>query len=450
MTNSARKILYPVCTLLVALLASLVADPLEAMDNPERVTVIRASRVITGTGEILTPGEVVIDEGKITLVGSQLDIPENARIIEATGQTLMAGMILARTQHGLKGLSRNGTNCDWSPMAQLVEDEMPWQDFLEAGFVAVALVPSGSGFPGHSVVIFTSPESTDRVIKDGAYLPLNGNSSTSLHSTISRSFDNARGEIEKVDKAREKWEKEQEEAKKKADKEDKKDGDEKKDDPKKDDPKKDDPKEDEPKEFKPPEMNASLVPLVKILQEQEEALPIIFDVRTPGLVLHFDEAISSVKELKERDPFDIFILPGARNGAFHEVVERLGERSATVLIPPRLSSLPDTYIRYSVPVALSRAGCTIISLPLNDDAASMRALPGMLSELVRFGLSEEDAIASVTLHPAKLLGIDDRMGTVEAGKEPHFVLFDTDPLVPGARVMKTIIGGKVVWDREDQ
>lgn len=424
----------------VILVAAMLGDALLASDNPERVTVIRASHVITGTGEILTPGEVVIDEGKISLVGTQLEIPENARIIDATGQTLMAGMILARTRHGLKGLTRNGTYCDWSPMTQLVEDEMPWQEFLECGFVAAALVPSGSGFPGHSVVVHTSPESTDRVIKEGAYLPLNGVSSTSLHSTITRSFDNARGEIEKVDKAREKWDKEQEEAKKKSEEEAKKGEGEKKEDGKKE----------EPKEFKPPEMKPSLVPLVEILQEKEEALPIVFDVRTPGLVLHFDEAMSSVKEFKERDPFSIFILPGARNGAFHEVVERLGERGATVLIPPRLSSLPDTYVRFSVPVALSRAGCTIVSLPINDDLTSMRALPRMLSELVRLGLSEEDAIASVTLNPAKLLGLGDRMGTVEAGKEPHFVLFDTHPLAAGARVMKTIIAGEVVWDREDR
>ncbi|MGE4631700.1 MAG: amidohydrolase family protein [Planctomycetota bacterium] len=424
----------------VILVAAMLGDALLASDNPERVTVIRASHVITGTGEILTPGDVVIDEGKISLVGTQLEIPENARIIDATGQTLMAGMILARTRHGLKGLTRNGTYCDWSPMTQLVEDEMPWQEFLECGFVAAALVPSGSGFPGHSVVVHTSPESTDRVIKEGAYLPLNGVSSTSLHSTITRSFDNARGEIEKVDKAREKWDKEQEEAKKKSEEEAKKGEGEKKEDGKKE----------EPKEFKPPEMKPSLVPLVEILQEKEEALPIVFDVRTPGLVLHFDEAMSSVKEFKERDPFSIFILPGASNGAFHEVVERLGERGATVLIPPRLSALPDTYVRFSVPVALSRAGCTIVSLPINDDLTSMRALPRMLSELVRLGLSEEDAIASVTLNPAKLLGLGDRMGTVEAGKEPHFVLFDTHPLAAGARVMKTIIAGEVVWDREDR
>ncbi|NRA75876.1 MAG: amidohydrolase family protein [Planctomycetes bacterium] len=437
MKSSPGKLLLLGCGVL---LVTMLGDALLASDNPERVTVIRASRVITGTGEILTPGEVVIDEGKISLVGAQLEIPDNARIIDARGQTLMAGMILARTRHGLKGLTRNGTYCDWSPMTQLVEDEMPWQEFLECGFVAAALVPSGSGFPGHSVVVHTSPESTDRVIKEGAYLPLNGVSSTSLHSTIARSFASARGEIEKVDKAREKWEKEQEEAKKKSEEEAKKGEGEKKEDGKKE----------EPKEFKPPEMNPALVPLVEILQEKEEALPIIFDVRTPGLVLHFDEAMSSVKEFKERDPFSIFILPGASNGAFHEVVERLGERGATVLIPPRLSALPDTYIRFSVPVALSRAGCTIVSLPINDDFTSMRALPRMLSELVRFGLSEEDAIASVTLNPARLLGLGDRMGTVEAGKEPHFVLFDTHPLAPGARVMKTIIDGEVVWDREDR
>lgn len=431
---------FSIVFLLVVVFLTLACGFVEAYDQPERVTVVRAARVITGTGEILSPGEVVIDEGKITLVGTQLEIPDNARIIEARGQTLMAGMILARTRHGLQSLSRNGTFCDWSPLSQLVEDEMPWEDFLETGFVAAALVPSGSGFPGHSVVVDTAPESHNRILKDGAYLPLNGLSTTGLYGTISRSFDSARGEIEKVKKAREQWDKEQEEAKKKAEEEAKKDQGKSEDKAKKE----------PPKEFEPPAMNPSLVPLVDILKEEKAALPIVFDVRTPGLVLHFVEAMSQVEEFKERDPMGVFILPGASNGAFHEVIEKLGERKATVMIPPRLSAFPDTYNRINVPVALSRAGCTIVSLPLADNVSSMRALPGMLAELVRFGLSEEDAISSVTLQPAKVLGLDDRMGTVEAGKDAHFVLFDSDPLVPGARVMKTIIGGEVVWDREDR
>ena len=120
----ARKARPLHATLLLAVLLVAVGPLVNAQNSVERVTVIRASRVITGTGEILTPGEVVIDEGKITLVGNQLEVPDDAVVIDATGQTLMAGMILARTRHGLNNLSRNGTYCDWTPMTQLVEDEI--------------------------------------------------------------------------------------------------------------------------------------------------------------------------------------------------------------------------------------------------------------------------------------------------------------------------------------
>jgi len=431
------------------LLLMLLGQPLTligAPDDPQRVTVIRAGRVITGTGEVLEPGSVVIDEGKITLVGNQLEYPKNAFLIEAPGQTLMAGMILARSSYGLQKLSRNGTHCNESPLRQLDEELMPWEDFLEAGFVAASLVPDGSGFPGHAVVVKTTPESSDRILKASAYLPFYGRSPTGIYSSIEKGFGAARGEIEKIKKAREKWDKEQEEAKKKAEEEsgkkdaeaaeEKKNGGEAKDD--------------KPKEFTPPEMDPAVVELVKILQEKEDALPIVFDAGTPGLILHFDAAMANVKELKDRDPMGIFILPSSRNGAFHQVIELLAERKATVLIPPGLSAFPDTYTRISIPVALSRAGCTLVTIPHTDNPEGMRNIPGMLAELVRYGLTREVAIASVTAEPARLLGLGDRMGTVEAGKEPHFVLFDADPLEPGAKVMKTIIAGKVVWDREDR
>ena len=422
-----------------------------ASDDVQRVTVIRASRVITGTGEVLEPGEVVIDEGKITLVGNQLEYPKNARIIDAPGQTLMAGMILARSSHGLQSLSKNGTNCNLSPLRQLDEELMPWEDFLEAGFVAASLVPSGSGFPGHAVVVKTTPDDSDRILKAAAYLPLNGRSPTGIYSSIEKGFGAARGEIEKIKKAREKWDKEQEEANKKAEEEAKKNtGDNASGEKKSGKPEDGKPGDDKPKEFQPPEMNPAVIELVKILEEKDDALPIVFFAQNPGLILHLDSAMSSVKELKDRDPLSIFILPGSRTGAFHEVLELLTERKATVLVPPALSAFPDTYTRIHIPVALARGGCTVITLPATDNFAGMRGVPAKLAELVRYGLSREDALASVTLEPARLLGLDDRMGTVEQGKEPHFVLFDSDPLEPGARVMKTIIAGKVVWDREDR
>ena len=157
---------------------------------------IRASRVITGTGEGWEPGEVVIDGGKITLVGNQLEYPKNSRIIDAPGQTLMAGMILARSSHGLQSLSKNGTNCNLSPLRQLNEELMPWEDFLEAGFVAASLVPSGSGFPGHAVVVKTTPDDSDRILKAAAHPPPNVRSAGGTHPSVGKGFDGARGEIE--------------------------------------------------------------------------------------------------------------------------------------------------------------------------------------------------------------------------------------------------------------
>jgi hypothetical protein len=348
-------------------------------------------------------------------------------------------------------LSKNGTNCNLSPLRQLDEELMPWEDFLEAGFVAASLVPSGSGFPGHAVVVKTTPDDSDRILKAAAYLPLNGRSPRGIYTSVGKGFDVARGEIDKVKKAREKWDEEQEAAKKKEQEESKKDaGDAAAGDKKSDKPATEKADDGKPKEFQPPEMNPAVIELVKILEEKEDALPIVFSAQTPGLILHLDSAIASVKELKDRDPLSIFQLPVSRTGAFHEVVELLTERKATVLVPPALSAFPDTYSRIHIPVVLARGGCTVITLPATDNFAGMRGVPAKLAELVRYGLSREAALASVTLEAARLLGLDDRMGTVEEGKEPHFVLFDADPLEPGARVMKTIIAGKVVWDREDR
>ena len=121
-------------TWILALLAGVSSDLLAG----DRVTVIRAGSVITGTGETISPGEVVIEDGKITLIGNQLEIPDNAKIIEARNQTLMAGLVLSRTSQGLIGGRVSGVGCDQTVLSRWVDGEMDWESFLEAGFVAAA------------------------------------------------------------------------------------------------------------------------------------------------------------------------------------------------------------------------------------------------------------------------------------------------------------------------
>ncbi len=63
------------------------------------------------------------------------------------------------------------------------------------------------------------------------------------------------------------------------------------------------------------------------------------------------------------------------------------------------------------------------------------------------GLGRERALRAVTLDAAKLLELDAQLGSIEQGKLADLVLYDGDPLEHATHVAKTIIGGKVVFDR---
>jgi len=65
---------------------------------------------------------------------------------------------------------------------------------------------------------------------------------------------------------------------------------------------------------------------------------------------------------------------------------------------------------------------------------------------VRFGLPEEQALKGITIHPARAVGIDARVGTLEAGKDADVVLWTGWPLDPRSRVLRTMIDGKWVYD----
>jgi imidazolonepropionase-like amidohydrolase len=65
------------------------------------------------------------------------------------------------------------------------------------------------------------------------------------------------------------------------------------------------------------------------------------------------------------------------------------------------------------------------------------------------GLGFDRALRSITLDAAKLLGIDDRFGSIEAGKVADLVLYDGDPFEHTTHVTHTILDGRVIWDRAE-
>ena len=91
-----------------------------------------------------------------------------------------------------------------------------------------------------------------------------------------------------------------------------------------------------------------------------------------------------------------------------------------------------------------------ITVAINSDDAEMsRRLNQEAAKLVKYGgLSEQDAWATVTINPAKLLHLDDRTGSIKIGKDADVVLWSDNPLSIYTKAEKTIIDGAVYFDIE--
>lgn len=85
----------------------------------------------------------------------------------------------------------------------------------------------------------------------------------------------------------------------------------------------------------------------------------------------------------------------------------------------------------------------------SDDAEEATHLNQEAAKTIRYGgLSHDEALKLVTINPAIQLGIDKRVGSIEVGKDADLVIYNHDPLSAYAVVQKTLIDGKVYFDRQ--
>ena len=98
---------------------------------------------------------------------------------------------------------------------------------------------------------------------------------------------------------------------------------------------------------------------------------------------------------------------------------------------------------------MEKAG-VVVSLN-SDDAELMRHLNTEAAKTMKYGgMTETEALSMVTINPAKQLGIDNRVGSIEVGKDADLVLYDKYPLSDYAKVEKVLIDGTVYFDRDKE
>jgi len=88
-----------------------------------------------------------------------------------------------------------------------------------------------------------------------------------------------------------------------------------------------------------------------------------------------------------------------------------------------------------------------VSINSDSDERARRLYQEAAKAMHYGGVSEEEALRMITLHPAWQLGIDKRVGSIEVGKDADLAVFNGHPFAPASRVEMTLIDGRVFFDR---
>jgi len=244
---------------------------------------------------------------------------------------------------------------------------------------------------------------------------------------ISGGFEKADKYIEKEQKALEKWEK----AKEKADKKKK---DKKKD--KDDEKKSDDAKDEGPGPYVAPEMD----PEAQAFQQlRDKELAALIAISSSGDYLHLLDAIDD-----EEFNWDLRLLVTRESNLFHMAGE-IGKRECRVVMEPTLSLHPNTMRQRNLPHEMAKAGAKLVLVPRSDNLSDQEDWLEDTGALIGAGLPADVALRAMTLEPAEVLGLGDRLGSISAGKDANLILFMGDPFEASTKVEAVMLEGKIVF-----
>jgi imidazolonepropionase-like amidohydrolase len=154
-------------------------------------------------------------------------------------------------------------------------------------------------------------------------------------------------------------------------------------------------------------------------------------------------AIQDVVELLEKEEIP-YVLQGVQDLVDDPAL--LGKRRPAVLVGP------DAVADEKGEVINSAARFSDRGMPIlfgSGDCAGSVLLPMHAAYTVRYGLSPADALSAMTLWPARAFGLQDRIGSLEKGKDADFVVFSGSPFEPQSRVLLVGCNGVIVFDQRE-
>ena len=396
---------------------------------PRSVFAIRNAHIVTVSGPDIDNGTVVIRDGKIEAVGASVNVPAGAQTIDARGLSVYPGMIDAGTNMGLVEVPQgaNGTvdlseTGDFNPNAKAIIAVNPHSAHIAVtrveGVTNTVTAPAGGLISGQAALINllgTSPK--EMAVVPQAALVINyprvaggggggfGGFQQQPENLSERLEANARevDQLRKMLRDAEAYGRAQDAYAK-------------------------------DRSLPRPERNVVLEALVPYVRGEQ---PVIFRADR-------EAEIRGVVRFAEEMKLKPIILGG--DDAW-KVASLLKEKNVPVILtgvfslPLREDDAYDTL--YENPAKLQQAGVRFC-ISTGDAGAEVRNLPLYAGMAAAYGLSKADALKSVTLYPAQIMNVADRLGSIEPGKMANLVITDGDLLEIRTHIRYLFIDGRPV------
>jgi imidazolonepropionase-like amidohydrolase len=413
--------------LLIVIFALALFAHVSVQAQTPNVVLIRNATILTVTHGTIEHGSILVRDGKIAAVGTDVKAPDGATVIDAAGQFIIPGIIDCHSHIAVDGSVGEGGPVV-SSMVSIADVLNPadiniYRDL--AGGVTTANILHGSANPigGQTVVIKL------RWGKQASQLPFEGAlpgikfalGENPKHSNFGppagtpARYPATRLGVEEV--IRQAFTEAREYKKQWDDYNQRKSAGE--------------------QNLIPPRRDGRLEPLVEVLEGKRYVHSHCYRA---------DEILMLLRVAKEF---------GFKVRTFQHVLEGYKVADEIAAAGAGSSTFSDwwaykmeAYDAIPYNAALMRERGVLVSIN-SDSAEEARHLNQEAAKTMKYGeLSSNDALKLITLNPAIQLGIDNRVGSIDVGKDADLVIYNRDPLSVYAVAQKTLIDGQVYFDRE--
>jgi imidazolonepropionase-like amidohydrolase len=396
--------------------------------GPQGTFVIRGGTVVTVSGAEIPNGSVVISGGKITAVGANVQAPANAQVINATGLMVYPGMIETGSSIGLSEIGQGAVATvdiqetgSFNPNAQAFYGIDPHSAHIGVarvvGITTVVSRPTGGILSGQAALMNLAGDTPPKmaVIPKLALvieLPRSGFGGRGFARAVAlqgapadanrvrqAQMDSLRKLLRDADaygKAQDAYAKD--------------------------------------KSIPRPAHDVVLESMVPALRGQ---MPVIFPADRANDIR---DAVNFAEEMHLKP----IIMGGEEAPAAAAFLKQHNVPVVVTAVMHLPSREDDPFdVNYSIPAKLAAAGVTF-AISTGDKGSEVRTLPYNAGMAAAHGLSKADALKSVTLWPAQIFGVGERMGSIEVGKMANIVVTTGDMLEAKTDTKYLFIDGRNV------